>query len=448
MDIIPFIHDTNYASLPEPVRRMAVNCLVDLVGTQVGATTTCCSQIIRDFAAATYAGGESALYFDGRRVQPPGAALANAMTIDSLDIHDGHRLTKGHAGVNVFAGTAAIQQSSQRKTSPSGEEFLAALVVGYEVAVRAGIALHASVPDYHTSGAWGAVACAAVVARALRLSADQTRHALGIAEYYGPRSQMMRVIDHPTMLKDGSGWGAMAGVSAGLLAAAGFTGAPAITVEGPHVAETWADLGSRWRILETYFKPHAVCRWAQPAMEGVATIVRESRLAPESIRRVIVETFYEATRLDHRAPADPEMAQYSLPFPLAAGLVHGNLGPSELTGEALRDPRVLALAQKVELVNADDLNARFPAERLARVTVHTDDGRVLESGVASSRGEPESPWTEAEFDAKFRWLASGLIPGERAEDILSAARAMAGLPDAGHLLDLMAGPLSPEGNSP
>src|SRR3546814_2228403 len=87
-------------------------------------------------------------------------------------------------------------------------------------------------------------------ARALRLDPAQTAHALGIAEYYGPRSPMMRVIDHPTMLKDGSAMGAMSGVSAALLAAAGFTGAPAVTVMGAAVADLWADLGQRWRIEE------------------------------------------------------------------------------------------------------------------------------------------------------------------------------------------------------
>src|SRR3546814_17700164 len=103
-------------------------------------------------------------------------------------------------------------------------------------------------------------------ARALRLDPAQTAHALGIAEYYGPRSPMMRVIDHPTMLKDGSALGAMSGVSDALLAAAGFTGAPAVTVMGAAVEDRWADLGLRWRIEEPYPKVYPVCRWAPHAV--------------------------------------------------------------------------------------------------------------------------------------------------------------------------------------
>ena len=139
-------------------------------------------------------------------------------------------------------------------------------------------ALHATTPDYHTSGAWIAVAAAAAGARLLNLGPDQTAHALGIAEYHGPRSQMMRCIDHPTMLKDGSGWGAMAGVSAALLARAGFTGAPALTLERPH--PLWDDLGDRWLICAQYFKPYPVCRWAQAPIEAILALRRAHRCPP------------------------------------------------------------------------------------------------------------------------------------------------------------------------
>ena len=137
-------------------------------------------------------------------------------------------------------------------------------------------ALHATTPDYHTSGAWIAVAAAAAGARLLKLDADQTAHALGIAEYHGPRSQMMRCIDHPTMLKDGSGWGAMAGVSAALLARNGFTGAPALTITEP--PDIWSDLGDNWLITQQYFKPYPVCRWAQSPIEAALALRAEHGL--------------------------------------------------------------------------------------------------------------------------------------------------------------------------
>jgi 2-methylcitrate dehydratase PrpD len=80
------------------------------------------------------------------------------------------------------------------------------------------------------------------------------------------------------MVKDGSGWGAFSGVTAGFLAADGYTGAPAVTMEAPEVADLWSDLGQRWRILEQYEKAYPVCRWAQPAVEAVAAWLEDEPL--------------------------------------------------------------------------------------------------------------------------------------------------------------------------
>ncbi len=216
---------------------------------------------------------------------------------------------------------------------------------------------------------------------------------------------MMRDIEFPTMVKDGSGWGAMGGVSAGLLAAGGFTGAPAVTIEGADVAEYWADLGSRWRILETYFKPYAVCRWAQPSIVAALGLMKEHHLDVRQITRIRVHSFYEATCLACRRPQNTEEAQYSLPFPLAAALFHGRLGVEELIGENLHDPAVLALSDSIELINDPDLSAQFPAHRFARVELHTRSGEVYTSQETEPKWEPTDPPSDEELLAKFRWLA-------------------------------------------
>lgn len=135
-----------------------------------------------------------------------GAALAGGQMIDSMDCHDGHVLCKGHVGVVVFPAMLALIGGDYTADRVDGREFLTSLVLGYEIATRAGIALHNTVCDFHSSGAWNTLACAALGARLMRLDPHQTWHALGIAEYHGPRSQIMRVVDHPTMIKDGSGW--------------------------------------------------------------------------------------------------------------------------------------------------------------------------------------------------------------------------------------------------
>jgi len=441
MDSIGFIHELRWRDLPESVRDQAWRCLLDTLGAALGGRRTELSSIVHDFAATVFGGQGAHLWLDGRSVSPPGAALANGMTIDALDIHDGYILVKGHAGAAVVpAALATVSLNGDRPVS--GQEFLTTLTIGYEVALRAGLALHATACDYHTSGAWNALGCAAMTARVLRLSADQTRHALGIAEYHGPRSQMMRCIDHPTMLKDGSGWGAMTGVSAAMLASTGFTGAPAVTIEAPDSATitAWSDLGTRWRITEQFFKPYAVCRWAQPAIAGAIALQEKHKLSLAAIERIQVITFHQATRLASRHPAATEEAQYSLPFPVAAALVHGQLGLAQLSGSGLNDPAVLRLADRIELVDDPILSARFPAERVARVRIETTEGVVLDSGETYAPWDAATPPTDAELIAKFRWLASDVVAAKRADQVIDRVANCADVPDIGTLNALLAAP--------
>jgi 2-methylcitrate dehydratase PrpD len=430
-----FIHDLTWDNIPQETRDYARLCLLDTVGTAVAATQTPASRSVYDFAAVAFGGSGACLWLDGRSVSPPGAALAHATTIDSLDIHDGYKPSKGHAGVAVIpAAVATLSLDPQQPIA--GKAFLTSIVIGYEVALRAAVSLHATACDYHTSGAWNALGAAAITARRLHLNHEQTRHALGIAEYYGPRSPMMRGADYPTMVKDGSGWGAMTGVSAGLLAASGFTGAPAVTIESEQVAEFWADLGGRWLITEQYFKPFAVCYWAQPAVNGALQLQAQHNLQSEAIERIHVTTFHEATHLTTRRPQTTEEAQYSLPFPVAAALVHGRLGPAELMGNALEDARVLSLTERIEIREGLALSARFPAERLAQVQM-VANGREYDSGIVTPRWG-DSPPTEEELRQKFRLLASYVLPEERAQALETLIWNIGEVEDASSLPSLLA----------
>jgi len=424
-----FVHGLAFQDLPPDVAALGQRCLLDLIGVAAAGSATPVSAIVRDHAARHFGPGADGpgarLLLDGRRVSPAGAALAGGMTIDSLDAHDGHALTKGHAGAAVLPAALALTDEA---APAEGAELLTRLVLGYEIATRAGIALHATAPDYHTSGAWNALACAALGARALALDGTATAHALGTAEYHGPRSQMMRCIDYPTMVKDGSGWGAMCGVGAAFLAADGFTGAPALTVTDGQVAHLWADLGDRWRIREQYFKPYPVCRWAQPAMEAAAQLLRGHDVTAGAIEGIVVESFDHAVRLATRHPATTEEAQYSLAFPLAALLVHGRLGAAEIAGAGLADPAVLRLAERTELVEDRALTARFPAERWARVRLRLVDGREVVSEPATARGDPDSPLDDGEIAAKFRTLATPILGAKTVGLIESAVSA---LPEGG-----------------
>ena len=437
--IIDFIHQLSYDDLPDDVVRQGGICLLDLLGVAAAGHATRLSRIMADFVCSQYP-GEVPLLFSQRRASACGAALFGGMLIDSIDAHDGQVLTKGHVGVAVLPGLLAAAQDKEL----DGKAFLTALVLGYEIATRAGIALHATADDYHTSGAWNAIGVAAVVARLNGLSAEQTREALGTAEFYGPRSQMMRCIDHPTMLKDGSGWGALSGVSSALLAAAGFTGAPALTLSDPAVAPVWADLGRRWYILEQYFKAYPVCRWAQPAVEAVRQISARHQPDPAQIREIHIYSFHEAIRLHTVHPETTEQAQYSLPFSVACALLDDVVTAQAIAEDAggLFSEQRRTLSAKVICHEVADYNSRFPAERWAHARLVLADGRELSSEPCIARGNPENPLSQEELVDKYLTLAAPALPGGVVDSIRRQSLAIERLPAAGlqAFLQLLATP--------
>src|SRR5436853_7109792 len=285
-------------------------------------------------------------------------------------------MEKGERAANAVAAIlpallALVDATAAGKPPAKGDgrEFLTSVVLGYEVATRAGIALHATVPDYHCSGAWNALGCAAVAARHFAFDAATIRHALGVAEYFGPRGQILRACDSPTMVKDGSGWGAHVGLTAALLARDGFTGAPALTVERDDARAFWSDLGSRWRIREQYFKAYPVCRWAQPAIEAALALQRMHGFGDGDVAEVTIEAFHEAVALgaDRTFPQTTEDAQYSLTYPVAAALVFAKVGCDEIDAVTLTDSRLHRLVAVTTLRVDQEFSRRFPAERWSRV---------------------------------------------------------------------------------
>jgi len=431
-----FISDARFRDIPADVAHQARRCLLDLIGVLAAGTTTPLARIINNHAANHFAAGDrvARLLGDGRRASMPGVALAGGMTIDSIDAHDGMKRTKGHAGCGVLPSLFACLDC--RGEPADDNDLLTGLVIGYETAIRAGISLHRTAADYHTSGAWVALAAAAIGCHLRGHKESQIKEALGIAEYHGPRSQMMRTIDHPTMVKDGSGWGAMAGVSACLLAEDGFTGAPAVTVTASDVADIWRDLGSTWHIIDQYIKPWPVCRWAQPAVTAAINLKEKFNINHQLIDKIIIYSFHEAVRLATRIPLTTEQAQYSLPWPVAAAVVAGTIGTKQISAP-FDDPEIIRLANGMELREEPAHNAAFPEDRLARVEIITRDGKSHISIDTAATWDPASPPSDAEIEEKFHVLAGPVLGDVLANAVRDHVWAMGEGGHAAPLLELI-----------
>ncbi len=134
--------------------------------------------------------------------------------------------------------------------------------------------------------------------------------------------------------------------------------------------------------------------------------------------RIEVFSFYQAVRLSTRTPESTVDAQYSTPYAVAAAIVLGSLGVSEVTAPCLEDRTVLRLSQSMVLTEWQDYSRKFPAERWAHVELTLKDGTVFQSAPATARGDPNDPLSDDEIDAKYRRFAAPVIGDLRSERLL------------------------------
>lgn len=427
--VADFVHTLRWEDLPAPVQNQAIRVLLDLCGGAIGGSCTRVAQIVAAYAQHTHGSGDVTIIGSSLTASAAGAALANGYAASALDIDDGYRPLKGHPGAVVFPGILAAAE----QVGANGEAFLTALVAAYEVAMRAGHLLHTFYGFYHGTGSWGPIGAAAGAARLLGCTPEQIWHAMGVGEFHACMTPEMRSVDHPSMLKDGIGWGAMVGLASAELAARGFTGIPSLfdTTDGAN--RRLDDLGHEWLIMRLYFKPHACCRWAQPAVEGACVAARQLGVAYADIACVRVHTFEAALHLRNAAPRSTEEAQFSLPWPVACALIDGAVGPEQVLESALADPDRRALAARVEMLHDPDSEAAFPDRALAWVEVETVDGRCTRSGLLAAHGDPDAPLTDAERTEKYHRLVTPVFGARRAEELRATIET---LPSARDIRDL------------
>ena len=413
---VDFVLNVQWEDFPAEVQHQAKRCLMDTLGALIAGSQTPVADIVRRTALAQFGGQQATIIVSGERVSAAGAALANGFSANALDIDDGYRNVKGHPGA---CSLPPVLAGAELSGGCSGKELLTALVIAYELGIRAGVIRHATYEVYHSSGSWGAISGTAAVGRLLNLSSTQILNAMGAAEYHAPIAPMMKGIDTPSMGKDSIGWGCMVAVMSALMAQDGFTGVRPLFDDAPDAALV-KNLGNNWEILNLYFKPYAACRWGQPAVAGALKIIRQHQLPPDKIQHIRVRTFEAATRLPNGHPRDTEEAQYNLAFPVAAALLDGEVGPNQVLPPRVYAPELLALMDRVSTEVAPEFEAEFPAKAPAEVVVETTAGQTYKSGRIEALWEPPDTLpTDGELEAKFRWLAGPVISDKKAEKLIN-----------------------------
>jgi 2-methylcitrate dehydratase PrpD len=245
------------------------------------------------------------------------------------------------------------------------------------------------------------------------------------------------------MLRDGVGWGSPAGVGAAYMAQMGFTGAPAITIEGEDEVTRgfWTDLGQRWEITNTHYKAYPVCRWAHASIDAADKLMRLHDLSSSDIKSARIRTFHYASRLAGHEPQTLDELTYALAFPMAIMIVKRRIGADELTEDILHDPEILRISKATEIVDSDHYTRISTRQRWADVTLYLEDGGEIQSEPSTPRGDPEDPLSDQEISEKFHLLANPVIGEKRADAIEQQVSQVDDADfDLEHLLELVLAP--------
>ncbi|MCC7047375.1 MAG: MmgE/PrpD family protein [Alphaproteobacteria bacterium] len=361
--------------------------------------------------------GRSYVYGIGCRAPLRTAALINAAASHIVEFDDIYRDALYHPGCPTIG--AALAAAQGRGATP--ETLLRAIIVGYEVSARIGVAVQPShYRFWHTTGTVGTFGAAAAVATVLGLDAERTMHALANAGTMA--AGLQQAFRSDSMAKPlHAGHAAEAGALAALGAREGMTGARDL-LEGKagfgaamSREADWdralADLGQRYAIAEMTFKNHGCCGHIFAPLDAALELRQQMRLSPERIADVDIGTYQVALDVTGavRHPASPFEGRFSMAFAVAHALVHGSVRLAAFTPERLSDPIVNALAGKVRIRMDPRCEKAFPRQRSAVVAIETVDGNRMERFQPTRKGDPDAPLSDDELTGKLVELADPML---------------------------------------
>ncbi|GAC1338371.1 MAG: MmgE/PrpD family protein [Acetobacteraceae bacterium] len=406
--------------LPPALEHDARRALIDWVAATLPGCHLPPATLLATALAAGRGSGRALCYVDGEPGAVRHAALINAAASHTVEFDDIHRDSGYHPGSPTIAAALAVAQDR----GAGLPDLLRAIVAGYEVACRIGMAVQPShYRMWHTTGTVGTFGAATAAAVLLGCDAERTAHALATAATMAGglqqafRGDGMSKPMHP-------GHAADAGTLAALAASAGVRGALDV-LHGPagFAAATsedtgkWdhalAGLGESFAISAITIKNHGCCGHIFPALDALLAMQAAHGFAADAIARIHVAGYGATKDVCDRPHARTETdARFSVQYCVAALLRLGGVRLAAFAPAHRADPAQHALMDRVTVSLAPDLASAYPARRPARVTVTLADGRRFEHFQPTRKGDPDLPLSDAELSAKFLELAGPAMDGD------------------------------------
>lgn len=427
-----WISQMSWECMPSQVQEAVQLRVLDLVSAALGAVKDPLLEQVISSYRSRYGEGPACVWGRPERFPAEVAAKINAMLAHTLELDDVHPASKTHGSASIIPAAWAMAET----LGSSGQEFLTAVVCGYEVTARIGMALGVAAhrkKGWHATATCGIFGCAAAAAKLLKLDAEQTISALGMA---GTQSSGLWAF-----LGDGAsckvlhpGHCAACGLDAAFLAAAGMTvpehildaedgGLLKAMSDSYDCSKAGAGLGEVWEILNMDVKPYPCCRSVHCMIDAMFQIreemEKEGRSAAD-IKQVEIATYqvgYQQCAVSKGClePQSPMDAKFSAPYGAAAALLFGKVTREEFEPEAVSNPQLRALMKKISVEPDEELTKEYPAHWGCRVRAEFFDGKKMEVRVQDPSGSSKNPLSQKQLEDKAKSLIGAAFPGREGE---------------------------------
>ncbi len=418
-NLAKFIKIFDMSKIPASVIEHAKLCIADATGVALAASTFNFSDVILNtFIDIGDSGGER-VFGKSNRLSLRDAIFVNASLVHGLDFDDTQTKSVMHCSSSIWP----LAFNLGTKLGKSGPDILRAFILSSEIAARLGIGANGKLQSagFHPTGIFGAFGCAVASSILLDLTADETANALGIVislasgnmEFVNDGAWNKRI--HPA-------WAAVAGLTSSFLSKNKFSGTKR-PIEGtygifrthlPNIDANFdaitRNIGEKWEFLETALKPFPACHFNHAFAECALALSKEHGFNTSEIKKVTAGVHSDQVNIvceplaDKQRPENSYSAQFSIPFIVAATLMRSRFTLRELESTALKDPKILNLAQKVSY--DIDATSLYPQNYSGKLNVLLKTGETLETFIAAPKGSKENPMTELEIKEKFITNAS------------------------------------------
>lgn len=422
-----FIHEFSLDQLDEKTISMVRYCILDTIGSALGAAESAeIRSILKTWQQWNAPGSNTCsatVWGQNCKESLMTSVLINGMMCHDLELDDVHTASKSHIGAVVIPAAWTVAES----INASGREFMEAVVAGYEVMGRIGMGMDVASNrkrGWHTTGIIGTFGAASAAARLLHLTVPQTVSALGMA---GTQSSGLWAFlaEGSTCKKLHPARAAVNGVCAALLAQSGMTG-PAHILDAADgglyaaisdsfdMSRVINGLGKDFVISKMDKKPYPCCRTTHHAIDAALHLRENESFRPEDIEKVLVET-YDVGVLQcgfSKYPESPVEAKFSIAFNCAVAFVYGRVTQAEFCQTVLDNPLVTRIAKSTQIISDALFTERYPKRWGSRMTVTTKDGNILVCQIDDMSGSVNVPLSPKQEQNKFCGLVEPLLGSE------------------------------------